>query len=254
MLLAIDIGNTMTDFGFFEETKQPLFYRIRSRRDLSLDEVRTSFEVYLSQQGIDCSRIDGAIISSVVPALTEIYRGLCRALFHVEAKLLGPRLKTGVKINTDNPKEVGADMIAAAVGTKEKYGPCCIVVDYGTANKVFLVDKEGAFAGCAIGAGIGLQTSALSSGAALLPEVSPQIPPHFLGKNTADSMNSALTFGNVFASKGLADAIEKEAGYPCKRILTGGFSSGLTSLFNDYHYEPHLILEGLFSIYQRNQK
>ena len=254
MLLAIDIGNTMTDFGFFQEGKEPTFYRIRSRRDQSFEEIKASFELYLKSTGMDSSIVTGAIISSVVPALTKLYLDLCKDVFHVTAKVLGPKLKTGIKVNTDNPKEVGADMIAATVGAVKKYGPCCIVVDYGTANKVFLVDKEGAFAGCSIGAGLGLQANSLSSSAALLPEVSPQIPAHFLGKNTADSMNSSLTYGNAFASIGLANAIEKEAGYPCKRILTGGFSSYVKDLFEGYAYEPHLILDGLVHVYERNQK
>lgn len=254
MLLAIDIGNTMTDFGFFLTDEKPLFYRIKSRRDLSFEEVKASFELFLKNQEIKVTDVDKAIISSVVPALTKIYQDLCAELFHVEAKVLGPKLKTGVKVNTDNPKEVGADMIAATAGAKAKYGPCCIVVDYGTANKVFLVDKDGAFAGCAIGAGLGLQTNSLSSSAALLPEVSPQIPAKILGKNTFDSMNSALTYGNAFASMGLADAMEKEAGYPCKRILTGGFSSYVASLFDGYIYDPRLLLEGLRIIYERNEK
>lgn len=253
MLLAIDIGNTMTDFGFFQEEQESLFYRIRSRKDLTFEEASASFDLFLKSKELDPRSINGAIISSVVPTLTDIYRKLCLDLFHVEAKVLGPKLRTGIKINTDNPKEVGADMIAAAVGAKKKYGPCCIVVDYGTANKVFLLDQEGAFAGCTIGAGLGLQAQSLSSGAALLPEISPQIPLHFLGKNTSDSMNSALTIGNALSSKGLADGIEKEAGYPCKRILTGGFSSYVRPLFEDYMYEPNLVLEGLLAIYERNQ-
>lgn len=254
MLLAIDIGNTMTDFGLFPDEGEPLLYRIRSRRDQTYEEAKASFEVYLKSKDMEPSIVHGAIISSVVPALTEIFRRLCSEVFGVEALILGPRLRTGLKISTDNPKEVGADMIAASVGAKQKYGPCCIVVDFGTANKVFLIDKEGAFAGCTIGAGLGLQAASLSANAALLPEVSPQIPGKYLGKNTADSMNSSLTYGNAFAAIALADAIEKETGYPCHRVLTGGFSAYVETLFPGYHYEPSLILDGLRHIYERNQK
>ena len=252
MLLTIDVGNTMTDFGLFSPERETLYYRIRSRRDLTIEEAVASSSLFFRSKDVDSSFIDGAIISSVVPALTEVYRALCSTLFHLEPKILGPKLKTGLRIVTDNPKEVGADMIAAGVAAKQKYGSPCIVVDFGTATKVFLVDSSGSFAGCTIGAGIGLQAASLSSSAALLPEVSLQIPGKILGKNTVDCMNSALTYGNAYAAMALADGIEKEAGYPCKRILTGGFAGNVASLMEGYVYDPHLILEGLSFIYSRN--
>lgn len=251
MLLAIDIGNTMTDFGLYGEG-DPLFYRVKSKRDITLEEAIASFELFIKSKDISPKDITGAIIASVVPSLTEIHTGLCRSLFHVEPKTLGPRLRTGLKINTDNPKEVGADMIAASVGAKRLYGSCCLIADMGTANKVILLDKEGAFVGCTIGAGIGLQESSLSSGAALLPEVSLQIPGKILGKNTADCMNSGLTYGNAFVVKSLADGIEKEAGYPCKRILTGGFAHYVKELLPEFEYLPNLVLDGLVDIHRRN--
>ena len=254
MLLAIDIGNTMTDFGLLDDAGNLKTYRIRSRRDLTLEEAVASFSLFLKSKSIDPASILGAIISSVVPTLTGVYRDLCVELFHVEALTLGPRLKTGVKIVTDNPKEVGADMIAGAAGIRALKKTPCLVIDFGTATKVYLVDKEGAFAGCSIGAGLGLQASSLSSSAALLPEFSPQIPTHFLGKNTVDCMNVALTYGNAFAVKGIADAIEKEVGYPCQRVLTGGFASAVKPLFDEYEYEPNLILLGLSYIYGRNAR
>ena len=253
MLLTIDIGNTMTDFGLFDTGEERSFYRIRSNRDLTFEQGRAAILLKFKSESLDMKSIDGIILSSVVPSLTETYRALAKALFHLDAKLLGPGLKTGLKVVTDNPKEVGADMIAAAVGAKSRYGNSCLIADCGTATKIILLDSQGAFAGCTIGAGIGLQAESLSSSAALLPEVSVQIPPKILGKNTADCMNSALTYGNAFGLSALADALEKEAGYPCKRILTGGFSSFIAPLLPSFSYEPHLVLRGLYDIYARNQ-
>lgn len=254
MLLAIDIGNTMTDFLLVEEGKESIYYCVSSRRDLTVEEAIASTSLFFQHNHIPTTSVEGVIISSVVPALTEVYNTLCHSLFHVPPMILGPRLKTGVKIVTDNPKEVGADMIAGAAGAKVKGLLPCIIVDFGTATKVYLVDKTGAFLGCSIAAGIGLQSRSLSSSAALLPEVSPSIPAKILGKNTTDSMNSALTYGNVFMAKALADGVEKEAGYPCKRILTGGFSKYVAPLMGDYDYEPRLLLEGLLDIYRRNRQ
>ncbi len=252
MLLAIDIGNTQTDFGLFDSSNLISTYRVPSHRDLTITQAIASFTIFFQSKGWDLSLVEAAVLSSVVPSLTHVYEAMCDSLFHLKPKILGPGLKSGLKVVTDNPKEVGADMIAASVGAKAKYGPRCIIADFGTATKVFLLDHDGAFAGCTIGAGLGLQAQTLSSSAALLPEVSLQIPPHFLGKNTNDSMNSALTYGNAFAVKSLCDAIEKEAGYPCKRILTGGYAAYVKSLFPEFAYEPGLVLWGLFDILRRN--
>lgn len=252
MLLAIDIGNTRTNFGLFESLELTASYRVASRQDLTSPEAIAAFTLFLQSKGWSTSLIDSCIISSVVPHLTRIYQDLCAELFRFEPKILGPGLRSGLKVVTDNPKEVGADMIAAAVAAKHKYGHSCLVADFGTATKVFLLDNQAAFAGCTIGAGLGLQSRSLSSGAALLPEISPQIPPHFLGKNTNDSMNSALTYGNAFAVKCLCDGIEKEAGYPCKRVLTGGYSVFVKDLFPEFAYEPNLVLLGLAYIAERN--
>ena len=251
MLLTIDIGNTMTDFGFFGED-EPLYYRIKSNKNASLEETEASFSLFLQSKGIAKKDVRDAIIGSVVPSLTPVYQQIVKHLFGIEAKLFGPKMKTGVKIVTDNPKEVGADMIAVAVAVKAKYGDSVLVADLGTANKVFLISKEGAFAGCTIGAGIGLQERSLSSSASLLPEVSLQIPPQILGKNTIDCMNSALTYGNAFATRALADAIEKEVGYPCKRVLTGGYASYIKDLLPEFVYEPYLVLDGLAETYRKN--
>lgn len=254
MLLAIDIGNTQTDFGLFDSFELLATYRVASRHELTLEEAQASFTLFFQSKGWAFSLVDRVVISSVVPTLTGIYQALSEALFCLKPKVLGPGLKSGLKIVTDNPKEVGADMIAASVGAKERYGPRCLIADFGTATKIFLLDSQGAFAGCTIGAGLGLQAMSLSSKAALLPEVSLQIPPHFLGKNTSDSMNSALTYGNAFAVKALCDAIEKEAGYPCKRILSGGYATYIKDLFPEFIYEPNLVLFGLAYIESKNTK
>ena len=252
MLLTIDIGNTMTDFGLNDQGAWLSFYRFFSKKESSLEEITASFSLFFKSKGHKLADVTDAIISSVVPSLTQLYVALCKDLFHFEPKVVGPKLKTGLKIVTDNPKEVGADMVASSVGAKTKYGGCCLVADLGTATKIYLLDPTGAFVGCCIGAGIGLKERALSANAALLPEVSLQIPSKILGTNTIDCMNSSLTYGSAFEVKALCDAIEKEAGYPCRRILTGGYAPYVSSLLEEFVYEPRLVHEGLLSIYRRN--
>ncbi len=252
MLLTIDIGNTMTDFGLNDQGAWLSFYRIFSKKESSVEEITASFSLFFKSKGYELTEVKDAIISSVVPSLTRVYVTLCKNLFHIDAKVVGPKLKTGLKIVTDNPKEVGADMVASSVGAKTKYGGACLVADLGTATKIYLLDPAGAFVGCCIGAGIGLKEKSLSSNAALLPEVSLQIPAKILGTNTIDCMNSSLTYGSSFEVKALCDAIEKEVGYPCKRILTGGYAHFVLPLMQEFVYEPTLVHEGLLSIYRRN--
>ena len=241
MLLAIDIGNTMTDFGRFEGGELAHFHRTHSRADLSVEEACLALS---KGEGT----ITDVVLSSVVPALTKTYIDACIACFGIEPRVVKPEADGGLTIRTDNPAEVGADLLAAALGAKAIYDHSVIIADLGTASKVLLLDKDGAFAGCTIGTGIGLQSKSLSGGAALLPEVSPQIPNKILGKNTADCMNSALTYGNAFSIRALAEGIEKEAGYPCKRILTGGYANVVKDLLPEFEYQPHLVLCGLSQI------
>lgn len=252
MLLTIDIGNTMTDFGLNDQGAWLSFYRIFSKKETTLEETIASFSLFMKSKNIDARQIEGAIISSVVPGLTQVYKALCKTLFGCEAKVLGPKLKTGLKIVTDNPKEVGADMVASSVGAKEKYKGGCLVADLGTATKIYLLDLNGSFVGCCIGAGIGLKERSLSANAALLPEVSLQIPQKILGTNTTDCMKSSLTYGSAFEVKAMCDAIEKEVGYPCKRVLTGGYAEFVLPLLPEFSFEPRLVHEGLLNIYRRN--
>ena len=254
MLLAIDVGNTLTDFGFFLDGELRERFSIKTESNRSQDEIQASFSLLLKDKGIEVSCIEGAIISSVVPPLTPIYQGIVLDLFGVEAKVLGPKLKTGIRVDVEEPKEVGADLIADCAGALKKYGPSCIIADLGTATKVLLLTDKGAFAGCTIGAGMAISLDAMVSKTAVLPEISLQIPNKIVGRNTVDCMNSALTYGTAFGIKGLCDAIEKEVGYPLKRILTGGYAKYVAPLLGEFDYAPNLCLEGLAAIHSKNGK
>ena len=254
MLLAVDIGNTTTVVGFYNGPKLEYRYSIRSDYGHSLEEISSSFSLFLKDKGIERKTFEGAIISCVVPSLETWWKALLKDEYGLRPYVVGPKLKTGLVIKTDNPKEVGSDLIADAVAAKSLYGENVLIADLGTANKVILIGKDGAFEGCTIALGIGLSARALSLDAALLPSVSMEIPNRVLGKNTPDSMNSALTYGVSYEIRGLCDAIEKEAGVPCKRIMTGGYARFLKDLLNDFEYVDELTLLGLRLIYERNKK
>lgn len=254
MLLAIDIGNTMVDLGLFEGTMLTHYYKTATDTKKTKEEYLASFRMFFSSFRESPSCVDGVIISSVVPPLTPTFEDVCLALFNLKPKIVGPGLKTGLPIKTDNPKEVGSDMICGAIAAKEEFGPRTIVADMGTATKLFLVDETGSFAGCTIGTGLALEVNALVDRAALLPAISLQTPAKILGKNTPDSMNSAFTYGTSFAISGLANAIEKEVGYPLNRVITGGSAKVVKDLLPEFDYRPNLTLDGLCLLYRRNQK
>lgn len=254
MLIAIDIGNTMIKIGLFEGESLKEVFSTKSDQSKSYEEYQATMRLFLLDRNIDPNSVDQAIVSSVVPTLGVVWKKLLSSLFPCRPLVLGPKLKTGMRIVTDNPKEVGSDLIADGVGALEKYGPSTCIADFGTATKLILIDKNGSWAGCTIGPGVKLGMISLNVHTSALPEVAMSVPEKVVGRNTNDSLNSALTYGNAFAIKGLADAFEKEVGYPLKRVLTGGYASIFQNLLADFSYEPTLSLEGLRIIHGRNCK
>ena len=254
MLLAVDIGNTTSVVGFFEGEELKYRYSTRSDYGHSREEISSSFSLFLKDKGIAKEELKEAIISSVVPSLGVIWKEILKENYGIRPFVLGPRLKTGIAVRTDNPKEVGSDLIADAIGAKALYEEDVLIADLGTANKIILLGKGGAFEGCTIGVGLGMAAKALASDTAALPDVSLEIPAKVLGKNTADSMNSALTYGFAAEIRGLCDMIEKEAGRPLKRVLTGGYGYRLNSLLPEFEFVPSLLLDGLRIAYSLNHK
>ena len=252
MQLTVDIGNTMAKLVFFGENEIVAYrYLIQTTIERSYDEHASSFLLFLRNNNISSSSVTAAIVSSVVPHLTPIFLQLIKNCFGIEAKVLGPGLKTGLAIHADNPKEVGADLIGDAVGAKTRYGHSVLVADMGTANKMVVLDDKGDFIGCSIGPGLGLGLRALVDFTAALTDVSLQIPPKVIGKNTPDCMNSGLLYGAICAIEGMASKIEKEVGYPLKKVLTGGYSSYVKDALPDFSYEPDLLAIGLLHILRR---
>jgi type III pantothenate kinase len=254
MLLTIDIGNTLTDLGIFDGEKLISTYKTKSDPEKSYEEYQAIVALYIQAHHITVKDITGSILSSVVPSLARIWTKICTDVFLTKPLVVGPHLKTGLPIKADHPNEVGSDLVADAVGALHKYGPSCVIVDLGTANKVILLDKTGAFSGVAIAPGFKISIDALVEKTAALPEVSLTVPKSVIGKNTEDAMNSGMIYGTGFAVRGLAEAFEKEAGYPLKKILTGGNAPYVKDVLPDFTYDEWILLEGLRDIYVRNQK
>jgi type III pantothenate kinase len=253
MLLAIDIGNTTVALGVFDGKKLVREWKVRSEREKTADEYGIMLLELLRVSGLDRSIIKGAIISSVVPPLTPVFQSLCQNLFALKALIVGPGLRTGLPILYENPVEVGADRVVASLAAYEKYGGPCIVVDFGTATTFDAVTAKGEYLGGAIAPGIQISAEALYLRTAKLPRIEVVKPKHAIGKTTVASMQSGIYFGYVGLVNHIIDEVSQELGKKPKIVVTGGFAGQLgPEIKAGHHHEPHLVLEGLRIIYERN--
>jgi type III pantothenate kinase len=251
MLLAIDVGNTLTDFGVFEDHHLVRTFLTESVANKSADEYESILLLFIQSKKLDPKEIKSVIISSVVPSLTRAFSQVSEKLFSCKPIILGPHLKSGLLLRVDHPSEVGSDLVADAVGGILSYGKGLFIADLGTASKYLFIDRDGAFAGLAIAPGLAISMDALVNRTAALPEVSWQIPSQAMGKNTRDCMNSGITYGTAFQVKGFAESFEKECGYPLTRILTGGNGIYVKDLLKDFAFDDSLLLRGLDEIARR---
>ena len=254
MILTVDIGNSNINFGVFVDDEISCVARIAT------DTAKTEFEYAgaindaLSLCGIGKSDIKGAIISSVVPPINGVMKDAIRLLYGVDAILVGPGVRTGIKIQCDNPSSVGADIICACVAAHYLYGSPSLIVDMGTATKMMVMSVEGAFIGVSIIPGVLVGLDALAKRTAQLPMVSLEAPKNVVGKNTSDCMRSGVIFGNASMVDGMIERIFEEIGSDIPVYATGGFSSVITPYCkHKITYDQHLLLKGLNIIYKKNQ-
>jgi type III pantothenate kinase len=203
--------------------------------------------------GIEPSKVDAAIIASVVPALTEPMAGLVRRAFKRDPIVVGPGVKTGMAILYENPREVGADRIVNAVAAYEKVKGGVIVVDFGTATTFDCVTPKGEYLGGVICPGMQISADALFARAAKLPKVEIALPPKAVGRNTVHSMQSGIVYGYVGLVDGLVERLKEELGYPCDVIATGGLAPLIAPLTKSIReVDDILTLVGLRILYERN--
>jgi type III pantothenate kinase len=254
MLIAIDIGNTTVAIGLFDGKTLVQNWRISSDRDKTSDEYGLILRGLLGVSGQAAADIRDAIISSVVPPLTPIFQSLIAALFKVKPLVVGPGLRTGMPILYEAPLEVGADRIVAAVAAYEKIGGACIVLDFGTATTFDAVSAKGEYMGGAIAPGVQISAEALYLKTAKLPRIEVRKPARVIGKTTVASMQSGLFFGYVGLTLNIIREIRRELGGEAAVVATGGFGEMMSAELPEIRcYEPHLVLEGLRLIHDRNK-
>jgi type III pantothenate kinase len=249
MLLAVDVGNTQTVFGLFDDAELTEHWRIATERSRSGDELGAMFRAFL-----DLGRVDGICVSTTVPQLARAYAEFVERYTSAELLEVGPGVKTGIPMRYDDPREVGPDRIANAVAATARYGPPCIVVDFGTSTNFDVVSAEGEYVGGVLAPGIEISMDALFQRAARLFKVDFVEPPTVIAKNTAASLQSGLVFGFAGQVDGIVEGIRRELGVEAQTVATGGLAELITPHARTLErIDPFLTLEGLRLVWERNR-
>ncbi len=253
MILAVDIGNTHILLGGFEDRKMLFTELLTTDRGATELEYASFINHALEFNGYDFDDIGGAIISSVVPQVTGSIKTAVERFTSVTPIIVGPGVKTGLKIKIDNPAQLGSDLVVSAVAGIKEYGVPQINIYMGTATAFSLIDEDKNFIGTSIGAGMGIAAEALSSKTSQLPNIAFETPKKVIGTNTVDSMKSGLIYQNAALVDGMIDRIEEEYGGKCVITATGRYASIITPLCkHNIILDKDMILKGLIEVYYKN--
>lgn len=255
MILGIDMGNTNIVIGCIDDDKMYFTERLSTDKSKTDAEYAMVFKMIMNIHQIDPANIEGAILSSVVPPLTETLVGAVQKIANITPLLVGPGIKTGINIQTDNPASVGSDLIVDAVAGVEEYGKPLVIIDMGTATTLSVVDCNGTYIGGIIAPGLNVSMEALVSRTSQLNKISFDAPPHVVGKNTVDCMKSGLVIGTAGMIDSFLERIETELGYNVRAVATGGLSTVVVPLCKrNITVDDNLLLKGLKLIYDKNKK
>lgn len=255
MILAIDVGNTNIVLGIIDDGNIVDSVRINTVASSTADEYAIKLNDLLVFMKADFKKIDGAIISTVVPQLIISLSVAIEKLLGITPVVVSDKIKLGINFTIDDPSSVAGDLIVGAEAALAYYSAPIIVIDLGTATTITVLDKDGSFSGGLIFPGVNLGLSALSTKTALLPSISLDKPEKAIGTNTIDCMRSGAVFCTADLIDGAIERFEKELGYKCIYLATGGLASSIVS--NCRHNiicDNDLLLKGLWKIYELNSK
>ena len=254
MLLTADVGNTNIKLGIFDGDRLAYKLRFSTNDKMTRDEFAVELYTFFQIYDIAYQNIDGSIISSVVPNVTQPLQEAIEIVTGVRSLIIGPGLKSGMALHIDRPETLGGDLVCGCVGALEQYGGPVIVVFMGTATVITYVDENSVYRGGIIAPGVGISLDALTSRGALLPAVELQAPKKAIGTNTADCIRSGVVNGTACMLDGMLDRFMEEAGKQCKIVATGGLAPRIIQACrHEIAFEENIILYGLKSIYRRNR-
>lgn len=256
MILAIDVGNTNVVVGVMKQGEIIAHYRMTTQIQRTSDEYGVTLLAMLSKDNIIPKDIEAIIIASVVPDIMYSLNNCMVKYFEKRPMIVGPGIKTGVSVRTDNPKEVGADRIVNCVAAYSLYGGPCIVIDFGTATTYDIVNEKGEFIAGVTSPGIRISADALWQRAAQLPRIEIKRTKGILdSKNTITSMQTGLVYGYIGQVEYIVKKAKEELACETLHVIaTGGLARVIldgTDIID--HYNANLTLQGLYMIYEKNR-
>jgi len=254
VLLAADVGNTNIVLGAYDGAKLVATWRTATRSDQTEDELAIMVDALLAREDLSLDEVDAVVLGSVVPPLTASFSALAERALDRPALVIGPGVKTGVRLRVDNPSEVGADRIANTLAAHRRYGGPVVVVDFGTTTNFDVVSADGDFLGGAFAPGLEVSAQSLFARASRLFAVGFTAPKDAIGKNTADCLRSGIMFGYVGLVDGLLSRIIAELpGAKVQVIATGGLAPTIAPLTSRIErVDDDLTLEGLRLLWELN--
>lgn len=256
MILVVDVGNTNITFGVYKDKELVTTFRLMTKMPKTSDEYGVLITEMLTINNVCKDNIEGAIVASVVPNIMHSLTGGIKKYITKELIIVGAGIKTGIRITTENPKQIGSDRIVDAVAAYELYGGPILVIDFGTATTYDLVNDQGCFCAGVTAPGIRISAKALWEGTARLPEIEIKKPDSILAQETVSSMQAGLVYGQIGQTEYIIKKVKKETGYDnLKVVATGGLGriiSAETDMIQEYN--SSLTLEGLRIIYEKNNR
>ena len=255
MILAVDIGNTNIVLGCCDEGR--ILFRERVSTSLTATDLEyaVTLRTAVEMNGYDSTQIDGAIISSVVPTITNTVKAAVEKYARVRCKVVGPGMKTGLSIKIDNPAQLGSDLVVDAVaGINEDKAPM-IIIDMGTATTLSVIDEGKNYLGGMIMPGIMISHDSLISRTSQLPRIALEEPKKLIGTNTVDCIKGGILYGSAGSIDGICDRIKQEIGRDCTVVATGGLAPVVVPLCKtQITLDEDLLLKGLMLIYNKNNE
>ncbi len=256
MILVIDVDNTNMALGVFEKDELLSTFRLMTRTPRTSDEYGILFTQFLQSDGIELKDITGSIVASVVPAVMHSLLGALTRYTETRPVIVGPGVKTGIRIATEDPRAIGADRIVDAVAAYQKYGGPVLVLDFGTATTYDLITEDGCFTAGVTAPGIRISSEALWTQTAKLPDIEIKKPKTILAQETISSMQAGLVYGQIGQTEYIIQKVREESGLKdLKVVATGGLGRLIADETKSIDiYDPMLTLDGLRMIYEKNKK